>query len=184
MALYSASVEYGLHCLLNMAGRPHDDAASTAELAEFQGISPTFVAKLLTRLKAKGLVSAIEGAGGGYLLAKPPQHISVLDVVTALEGDKPLFQCKNIRRQCALFAPSPPRWATKGLCSIHAVMVEAEEAMKSTLATHTLADLAQRFSAKAPQTFFVDVDAWFRARRASQPHAVKRAAKNQPRKAK
>jgi Rrf2 family protein len=183
MALYSASVEYGLHCLLNLVGRPSNDIASTAELAEFQGISATFVAKLLTRLKAQGLVTATEGIGGGYRLARTPEQISVLDVVLALEGDKPLFQCKDIRRQCAVFGQSPPRWATKGLCSIHAIMVEAEEAMKQTLATHTLADLAQRFADKAPQTFFLDADAWFRTRRATQPALAKRTTKKLLRKA-
>lgn len=47
-----------------------------------------------------------EGAGGGYRLVRPPAEISVLDVVQALEGNKPLFQCNEIRSNCAVFGAS------------------------------------------------------------------------------
>ena len=168
MALYSASVEYGLHCLLYLVDASGNAKASSNDLAEFQGISPSYVAKLFTQLKTAGLVRSIEGAQGGYQLARPAQDITVLDVVEALEGEKPLFQCKEIRRQCALFDSLPPGWATKGVCSIHAVMLEAESRMKQSLANHTLADLSQRVDRKAPKTFSMNVNAWFEDRRASK----------------
>ena len=122
MALYSTSVEYGLHCLLPLCAP--EIHASSQDLADFQGISPAYLAKLFATLKRAGLVVALEGAGGGYRLARPPTEITVLDVVIALEGDKPLFQCNEIRGNCAVFDGQPPAWASKGLCSIHAVMVE------------------------------------------------------------
>ncbi|MBI2801583.1 MAG: Rrf2 family transcriptional regulator [Gammaproteobacteria bacterium] len=168
MALYSASVEYGLHCLLYLVDASGSAKASSNDLAEFQGISSSYVAKLFTQLKTAGLVRAIEGAQGGYQLARRADDITVLDVVEALDGEKPLFQCREIRRQCALFDSSPPNWATKGLCGIHAVMREAEIQMKRSLAQHTLADLSQRVDRKAPKTFSIDVNAWFEGRRASK----------------
>jgi len=168
MALYSSSVEYGLHCLLFLVDSSGAARASSLDLAEFQGISPSFVAKLFGRLKAAGLVTAIEGAHGGYQLARRAEDITVLDVVDALEGDKPLFQCKEIRRNCALFADSAPSWATKGLCSIHAVMREAESLMKQSLANHTLADLSERVQRKAPKTFSIDANAWFADRKTAK----------------
>ena len=168
MALYSSSVEYGLHCLLYLVDSSGNAKASSFDLAEFQGISPSYVAKLFTLLKTAGLVTAIEGAQGGYRLARRAEDITVLDVIEALEGEKPLFQCKEIRSKCALFGASPPGWATKGLCSIHAVMREAESQMKRSLAGHTLADLSQRVDRKAPKAFPIDVIAWFESRRASK----------------
>lgn len=95
MALYGSSVEYGLHCLLFLIDPPGETKFSSADLAEFQGISPSYVAKLFTQLKTAGLVIAAEGAQGGYRLARRAKDISVLDVVEALEGDSPLFQCKD-----------------------------------------------------------------------------------------
>ena len=168
MALYSSSVEYGLHCLLYLVDSNREVKTSSFDLAEFQGISPSYVAKLFTQLKAAGLVTAVEGAHGGYQLARRAEDITVLDVVEALEGGNPLFQCKEIRRRCALFGTAPPAWATKGLCSIHAVMREAEVQMKQSLARHTLADLAERVVRKAPKTFSIDLSAWFKSRKASK----------------
>ena len=168
MALYGASVEYGLHCLLYLVNSSADAKASSLDLAEFQGISPSYVAKLFTQLKSAGIVTALEGAHGGYQLARGAADITVLDVVAALEGDNPLFQCKDIRSKCALFSAAPPGWATKGLCSIHAVMREAEAQMKQSLARHTLADLAARVARKAPKTFPIDVAGWFEGRKAAK----------------
>lgn len=168
MALYSASVEYGLHCLLNLVGSDGEVNVSSFDLAEFQGVSASYVAKLFTQLKAAGLVTASEGAQGGYRLARAADQITVLDVVEALDGHKPLFQCKEIRRQCALFGAAPPSWATKGPCSIQAVMLEAEDKMKRSLASHTLAELAARVADKAPRKFALDVSAWFASRRSGK----------------
>ena len=173
MALYSASVEYGLHCLLFLVdGETH---ASSFDLAELQGVSPAFVAKLFASLKRAGLVESLEGVGGGYRLARPAAEISVLDVVIALEGSKPLFQCKDIRMKCALFGTTPPAWAGNGLCSIHAVMLEAEREMQQVLAAHSLADIATRFARKAPKTFPVQVAAWFTARKAGRARQAHRS---------
>jgi Rrf2 family protein len=168
MALYGSSVEYGLHCLLFLVDNAGDTPASSVDLAELQGVSPSFVAKLFTQLKRAGLVSASEGARGGYQLARRAEDITVLDVVNALEGNKPLFQCKEIRRNCTLFNGSAPAWATKGLCSIHAVMREAENQMRLTLASHTLADLSHRVASKAPKSFGRSVATWFANRPASK----------------
>ncbi len=168
MALYSASVEYGLHCLLYLADASSTAKVSSLDLAEIQGISPSYVAKLFTQLKNAGLVTALEGAQGGYRLARRAEDITVLSVIEALEGAKPLFQCREIRRNCALFRGSPPTWATKGLCGIHQVMLEAETAMKRSLAGHSLAELAQGVAHKMPKTFSIEMNAWFENRQASK----------------
>lgn len=172
MALYSTSVEYGLHCLLPLCAP--EARASSQDLADFQGVSSAYVAKLFTTLKRAGLVVALEGAGGGYRLARAAADISVLDVVQALEGNKPLFQCKEIRGNCAVFGDEPPAWANKGLCSIHAVMIEAEQQMRNVLAAHSLADLAARVGHKAPKAFPREVAAWFGARKAGRSRAARR----------
>jgi len=168
MALYGTKVEYGLHCLLYLADGSTDLHVSSLDLAELQGISPSYVAKLFAELRAAGLVTSAEGAQGGYRLARPAEEISVRDVVEALDDDAPLFQCREIRGKCALFGDSPPTWATRGTCSIHAVMREAEAEMKRSLARHTLADLSRRVIDKAPKAFTNDINRWFENRRAAK----------------
>ncbi len=168
MALFGNGVEYGLHCLLWLThSRDQEVAASSRDLADLQGISATFVAKVFPRLEKAGIVTASEGLRGGYRLARAADRISVLDVVGAIEGNKPLFECQQIRERCALFqagGAQPPAWATEGVCSIHAVMLRAERAMRDELARTTLADLSQTVTSKAPDGFDAQAQAWLSTR--------------------
>jgi len=161
----SNAVEYGLHCLLYLVDTGGASvAASTRDLAELQGVSVEYLAKVFTKLHRAGLVVGAEGAGGGFTLARAPKDISVLDVIVAIDGKKTLFDCQNIRTGCAVFGASAPRWATKGVCSIHAVMLEAEARMREVLAAHSLADLTARVTAKAPAGFAIDISNWLARR--------------------
>jgi Rrf2 family protein len=159
MAHITASVEYGIHSLLWMIGseaRP----MSSRELAELNGISPSFLAKIFPKLEKAGIVRASEGVRGGYVLAKPAQDISFLDLIDAIEGKKPLFDCQEVRGGCALFDNKPPTWAMKGTCAIHAVMLRAEKAMREALAGQTLADVAEAVGRKAPPEFWSSFQEW------------------------
>jgi Rrf2 family protein len=161
MSQFGSSVEMALHCLLNLAGQPADRHPSARDLAEFQGVSPSFVAKLFTRLEKAGIVSSGQGIQGGYSLARPAEDITVLEIVDAVEAAKPLFRCRNIRRNCILYDDPPPPWATQGVCGIHAVFLDAEIAMRDRLGAVTIGDLAAGTAAKIPPAFYDAADNWF-----------------------
>ena len=163
MAHLTASVEYATHCLLWLVGREHQPLSSR-DLATLQGISPSFVAKIFPKLEKAGLIVSSEGVRGGYRLARAPQDITFLDIVDAVEGHKPLFDCQNIRSQCAVFDGSAPVWATRGVCAIHAVMLNVEKAMRAELAATTLADVAATLERKAPPTFATAINEWIEQR--------------------
>ncbi|NHO33201.1 RrF2 family transcriptional regulator [Acetobacter fallax] len=159
MALFGVSTEYILHSLLWLVDNP--EPVSSLDLSELQDIPAAFVAKLLPKLEKAGLLEASEGLRGGYRLARPAGTISVLEVVEAVEGRKALFSCQEIRGRCVLFQDNPPDWAGRGVCSIHAVMLRAERAMRQELSQTSLADLAQSVTEKAPASFPGDVRSWF-----------------------
>jgi Rrf2 family protein len=163
MAHLGNGVEYGLHCLLWLTGT-QAEIASSRDLANLQGVSASFVAKLFSRLEKAGIVEASEGVRGGYRLARPAEHISVLDVVDAIEGPKPLFECQEIRGRCAVFAGRPPAWSTDGVCGVHAVMLRAEQAMRRELTRTTIADLSTLAEKKAPDGFTQDIRSWLNQR--------------------
>ena len=163
MAHFGSGTKYGLHCLLFLAG-PLAEPVSSRDLAELQGISVSFVAKIFTKFEKLGLVKASEGIRGGYVLARPPSEIKVLEVVDAIEGPKPLFDCQQIRGRCTLYAGAPPDWMTSGLCGIHGLMLRAEKTMRAELAGTSLADLAGGVSDKAPATYGDDLQGWFSGR--------------------
>ena len=165
MPFISTGVEYGLHCLLYLTAPPEESAQpSVRDLADLQGVPVDYLAKLFTKLSRAGLVKATEGARGGFALAKPPSEISFQDVVEAIDGDKHLFECREIRTRCAVFDADVPAWASKGVCSIHAVMLAAEKCMRDELASHSLAELAARVSAKAPASFGSQITSWLTER--------------------
>jgi len=167
VSLFGVSVEYGLHTLLWLISE-HPKRASSRDLAEMQGVPAAMLAKIMPKLEKAGIVSSSDGITGGYELAKPPADISVLEVVDAIEGDRKLFDCKEVRRGCVLFGGTPPPWSVDGVCRIHAVMLRAERRMRSELDKTSLADLAQ---GGRPEEFENLVADWFRDRTSARETA-------------
>jgi Rrf2 family protein len=159
MAHLGSSVEYGVHCLLWLVS-PQAASVSSRDLAELQGISPSFVAKIFQKLEKAGIVSASEGIRGGYRLARAADKVTVLDVIDAVEGPKPIFECQEIRGRCAVFGGEAPSWAIGGTCAVHAVMLRAEKSMRAELAKTTLADLSETVNRKVPGHFAEAVQGW------------------------
>lgn len=163
MAHLGSGVEYALHCLLWLVDPDHG-LPSSRDLAELQGVSPSFMAKIFPKLEKAGIVSATAGLRGGYRLARAAADISVLDVVDAVEGEKSLFECQEVRGRCAVFGGRPPAWSTSGVCGIHAVMLRAEKSMRGELARTSLADLSAGVGNKMPARFPKEVKVWFEGR--------------------
>ena len=98
MALYSAGVEYGIHCLLFLADEKGDSRESSVRtLAELQGVPPELLAKVFTRLAKAGLVAATEGVRGGF----PPG--------TGQRNQRARRGPRHRRRQIDLRMPRGPR---------------------------------------------------------------------------
>ena len=164
--LYGAGAEYALHSLLILAQT--DAPVSVVDLARFQQIPARYLAKMFTRLKDAGLVVGIEGIAGGFALARPAADIRVVEVLDAVDPDRKLFACAEIRRNCALFDDSPPEWATEGSCRIDLFMTEAESTLRDYLASKTVADLVCELGCKAPPAFAAESGDWFQERRAGR----------------
>jgi len=85
----TAVEEYGLRCALRLAMEPEGGSLTVSEIAEREGLTVPHVGKLMALLRQAGLVESVRGRGGGYVLPRPPNEISVYEVLGAL-GD-PLF---------------------------------------------------------------------------------------------
>lgn len=171
MAYIGTGVEYALHCLLWIT-EPLERPPSSRDLAEMQGISPAFLKKIFPKLEKAGIVEASGGIRGGYRLARPPEDITVLDVIDAVEGAKPLFDCQEIRGRCALFEGKPPTWSVQGVCGIHAVMLRAEKVLRDELSRTTLASLQAVVAGKGRSSGFPEqVHSWFASRQSAREDA-------------
>ena len=56
------------------------------EIAKRHGVPPRFLVQILLQLKHAGLIASVRGAAGGYALLKPPEDISLADVISAVDG--------------------------------------------------------------------------------------------------
>ena len=148
---FSVGVEYALHCLLHMINLPSGKTIGIKELATYQGVSETYLSKVYTKLRKSGIVKSIPGVNGGYELARRPDDITFWDVIEAIEGTSPMFQCAEIRQnEILLDKNNLPDTHTKCPCLIKVVMLEAEEQMRQFLRNKTLAWLHNQVENKLP----------------------------------
>jgi FeS assembly SUF system regulator len=126
--------DYGL-VLMSCFARSHDMTVRSArDLAIESGLPVSTVRKLLKELLQSGLLVSQRGVQGGYILAREPQEISVMDVITALEGPVELTVCSS---------------ETPGLCKLESycpIMKNQQiigQAVRQVLDRITISDLIQ-----------------------------------------
>jgi Rrf2 family protein len=135
----SQGVEWGLHCVALLAHAPDGGTVPREELAGHYGLRESYLAKHLQSLTRAGVLNASTGPKGGYRLGRPASQITVLDVVEAIEGRARPFVCQEIR-QHGSGALRPEDCIRQ--CAINAVMDAADDAWRASLASVTIAGIA------------------------------------------
>ncbi len=82
----TARSEYALLALVYLARNPSDDYISIDTIARAQGIPPKFLEQLMLALKRAHFLRSSKGQHGGYALAKPPDQISLAEVIRLFDG--------------------------------------------------------------------------------------------------
>ena len=126
------TADYGVRVLTHLAMLPPGTRLTAAELAGESHASVTFVAKILQRLVASRLVVSRRGFEGGFELGRDPKTVSLLDVITALDGPLCLNEC----------LPGGPGCESATTCGSQDVWKRAQAALLSVLAAETLDRLA------------------------------------------
>jgi Rrf2 family protein len=86
--------DYGLIALRHLA-QHSDESVSAREIAARYRIPAELMAKVLQKLVRKGLLVSQQGTNGGYVLARDPASISIVEVVEALEGPIAITPCER-----------------------------------------------------------------------------------------
>src|ERR671923_1595541 len=82
----SAKAEYACVAMLELAANYRQpQPVRIKAIADAQGIPPRFLVQILLQLKTAGLVASVRGAAGGYQLAKPPERITLADIINAID---------------------------------------------------------------------------------------------------
>lgn len=104
--------DYALRAMLYLAQLDPSQRAATSQIAEVQHIPPSFLAKIISQLSIAGLIHTSRGARGGVSLARPPEEVSILEVVEAIDGPISLNECTHSVTSCPFgdTCPLRPLW--------------------------------------------------------------------------
>jgi len=125
--------EYALLALLELASCYNTgESLQIRQIAALQDIPNRYLEQLLATLRRGGLIKSIRGAKGGYVLARDPRKITILDAFTCIEGADAGVPAEN----------EPPKTVESEV--IFDVWQEARQAANSVLQKYTLQDLCER----------------------------------------
>ncbi|HEY8466000.1 MAG TPA: Rrf2 family transcriptional regulator [Solirubrobacterales bacterium] len=129
----TAKADYAVRAALELAAAAGGDPVKGEQLAKAQDIPLQFLEQILLELKHARLVQARRGARGGYWLARPPEEITVADVIRAVEG--PLANIHESAPEELHYAGAAER--------LRDVWVAVRHNLRAVLETINLADLSQ-----------------------------------------
>lgn len=111
MMAVSTKGRYSVRIMAFLASKPSDHVVTKIEIAAAEGTSPQYVQQLMTQLGVAGLVNSRRGRHGGFLLARPPESITVANVLRAAEGEVQLVPCRSaVDCVRAADCPARPMW--------------------------------------------------------------------------
>lgn len=126
--------DYAVRSMVHLSDIPMDTRVSTASISEAESIPLPFLTKVISRLATAGLVTTSRGMGGGVSLARPPEEITLLRVVEAVDG--PI-----VLNHCLLRAGSCER---EPECAAHDAWAEIQERLVQDLDGVTMKELSDR----------------------------------------
>ncbi len=133
MVRVSTKVRYALRAVVEIAVRGSSSPIPIREFAKSQGISPKYAKQLLRHLSKAGIVTGYPGAGGGYVLAKDPDQITVHDLFVALNGAVTFAPCVRDKKICS----------QSKSCKVRLFWKSLNENFEHLLKSITIGDLAR-----------------------------------------
>ena len=124
----STRSRYGTRMMLALARQLDNGPIQISDIAKKEKLSVKYLEQLILPLKQAGFINSFRGPKGGHVLAKPPQDISIGDIVRVLEGSLCLTECCDNPKLC----PKARECSTRNLWQ------EATRAMYDKLDSVTL----------------------------------------------
>lgn len=139
---YSLAFTQAIFCTLFVSDKVRQgffDFVPTGKMAEALNLTAPTAVKILQSLNRAGIIETREGANGGVRLAVPPAQVTLLDILNAIEGGRPLFHAA-VRLRVTGEKP------TRAQAGIARILADAENAMKSALKNIIIDDLIRELN--------------------------------------
>lgn len=138
----STKSRYAARAMLELALHYGNGPLQLKEIAKRQDISDKYLEQVLFPLRTKGYIYTQKGNKGGYLLAKPPEEITMYDIVQTLEGSLAPVAC----------ADKPEICSRAEFCATKDLWTRLKDLIADELKQKTLAQLAEEQKNKLKET--------------------------------
>ena len=138
----STRSRYGLRMVLDMAQHCDNGPVQIGSIAKRQDISVKYLEQLIIPLKKANYIESVRGPKGGHMLSKPPDKITVGEIVELLEGGINLANCIENPEVCE----------RHDSCLTRSIWEEATEAMYNRLHSITLSEMIEKTGTKKSKT--------------------------------
>lgn len=101
--------DYAIRAVHYLCNAEPSSRTATKEIATDKLIPPSFLAKIISQLSIAGIIQTSRGSHGGVSLSKPPEEISLLDVIEAIDGPITLNECTSDYTNCEFADDCPMR---------------------------------------------------------------------------
>ena len=134
--------DYACRALLSLA--MHDDGSPTSvrDIAERTGLPQPYLEQILLALKGAGIVTSKRGVGGGYVLARGPEDITLAQIVSAVDGPIVVGDFGEPHQDGAC--------DHEGQCVLLSIWADVSDHMRAYLDRTTLADIVSMARGEAP----------------------------------
>ena len=146
----SARADYALRAAAELAAANGDKATKGDTIAQAQSIPLKFLENILGDLRQAGLVRSQRGSDGGYWLNRPPEEITVADIIRAVEG--PLASVRGERPEEVVYDGTADQ--------LQQVWIAVRNNLRAVVEHVTLADVAAGRLPAAISRLADDPDAW------------------------
>lgn len=130
----SSRSKYGLRAMVELSKAYGKGPVSARTISDNEGISISYLEHLLAKLRGAGLIRSIRGPGGGFELARAPGDISLLSIISTLDGPVALCDCFE---EAALKLPC----SKLDSCSTRVLWERLSVGIEEVLETTTLANV-------------------------------------------
>lgn len=126
--------DYGIQGMLHLASLPKGQDAFVAEIAKRCDIPSSFLAKIFQSLSRAGLVRSQRGVKGGFILTRPADQITILDIIESVEGPINLNRCLRDEKACS----------KHNQCAAYNVFEEAQMKLMEVFEKYSLIELVNK----------------------------------------
>ena len=136
--MLSSRARYATSALLDLSLRYDQGATQILDIAERQNIPFKYLQQILMALKVGGFVVSRKGPGGGYLLARSPDQITLGAALRAMDGPVAPISCVSVTKYSECGCPKPET------CALRSAFKDVREAIVGVLDQTSFADLRDR----------------------------------------